>query len=176
MPNTKNKQEVEDLIAKLSSSQAVYLADYAGLTVKAQQELRRKVVDAGGELRVTKNTLLKIAFENRGLDTKSIGDALTGPNMTLFANSDPIAPLKVLVDFAKDNEKPVMKAGFLGKDQLSSSKIMELAKLPSKLELLSRLVGTLQAPVRNLASVLAAPTRNLVYALNAIKGNKSKSN
>jgi len=170
MPNQKNIQAVSDLEGKLSSTQAVYLADYAGLSVKEQTTLRSKVKEAGGELLITKNRLLKIALKNKGLDADSLGNNLKGPSVTLFAGTDPVAPLKALVEFAKKQEKelPKVKAGILDKKTLSVQEILQLASLPSKAELIGKLLGTLLNPARNLVGVLSAPTRNLVYALSAV--------
>lgn len=170
MPSTKNISAVAALESKLASSQALYLADYQGLTVKAQTELRRLVTGAGGELLITKNRLLKIALINKGLPADEIGTDLTGANITLFASSDPIAPLKALVDFAKkqETELPRVKSGILDKKVLSVQQVLQLASLPSKAELIGKLLGTLLNPARNLVGVLTAPTRNLVFALSAI--------
>lgn len=174
MPSQKNVSAVKDLESKLEQSQAVYLADYAGLTVKEQTILRDKVREAGGELVIAKNRLLKIAMKNQGLDADGLGANLTGPSATLFATSDPIAPLKALVDFAKKQEAelPKVKSGILDKKVLSITEVLQLASLPSRQELIAKLLGTLTNPARNLVNVLTAPTRNLVYALSAIKERK----
>lgn len=173
MPNKKNTKEVKNLEESLNNVKALFIADYSGLDVKSQQELREKVKEAGGELKVTKNTLLKIALKNKGFDIDSMTESLEGQNITLLANSDAISPLKVIVEYAKNNEKPVIKAGFLGKEQLSLTSIKSLSELPSKSELLARLIGQIQAPVYGIVNVLTAPARNLVYALNAIKEKKN---
>lgn len=175
MPNKKNVSEVKVLEEKLAGSSAVFFADYAGLTVKAQGTLRNAVRAAGGELKVTKNRLLKIAMKNKGYDTDAIASELVGPNVTLFTGNDPVAPLKALVDFAKANEmeKPTIKAGVLGKEVLSITKVKQLASLPSKGELIAKLLYTIKAPLSGMVNVLAAPTRNLVYALAAIKDKKN---
>lgn len=174
MPSAKNIQAVKDIESKLDRAAAMYLADYAGLSVKDQTELRRLVVAAGGELIVTKNRLLKIAMESKGLPVEGMGTDLTGANITLLATGDPIAPLKALVDFAKKQEQelPRVKTGILDKKILSVQEVLQLASLPSKTELIGKLLGTLLNPARNLVSVLSAPTRNLVYALAAIKERK----
>ena len=175
MPNTKNIASVKDLESKLDGASAVFLADYAGLTVKAQSELRRKVREAGGELSVAKNSLLKIALKNKGYNVENLSAELTGPNLTLFTTSDAVAPLKVLVEYSKGKEleKPAIKGGYLGKDILSLEKVKELAALPGKNELVAKLLGTLSNPARNLVGVLSAPMRNFVYALSAVKDKKS---
>lgn len=183
MPSQKNLDEVKSLESAIADSSAVYLADYAGLSVNDQVELRAKVREAGGELKIAKNRLLSIAMKNRGLNPDDLGDNLTGPNITLFAGEDAVAPLKALVEFAKDHEKPSVKIGLLGQELLSMEKLTQLAKLPSKAELIARLIGQIQAPVRGIVNVLSAPSRNLVYALSAIKdlpagrqGNKQTTN
>ncbi len=172
MPNQKNLEEVKNLEQQLDQVQALFLANYSGLSVKDQQELRAKVKEAGGYLKVTKNTLLKIALKNKGFDVETLSEALTNQNITLFATDDPVAPLKVMVEFAKEHEKPEVKAGFLGKETLPLEKITQLASLPSKDELIAKLMRTIQGPMSGLVNVLSAPTRNLVYALNTIKEKK----
>jgi len=170
MPNIQNIAAVADLETKLSSVQAIFLADYAGLKVSEQVALRDLIRAQGGTLTVAKNSLLKIALTNKGYDVSALAKDLTGPNLTLLANTDAIAPLKALVKFSQANDKnlPRVKAGILGKDVLSITEVMQLASLPSKLELLAKLLGTLSNPMRQLVSVLTAPTRNFVYALSAI--------
>jgi large subunit ribosomal protein L10 len=170
MPNQKNIKGVRELEAKLDGSQAIFLADYAGLTVKDQVKLRDLVRAAGGDMTVAKNSLLKIAMNNKGVDAAKLEAELTGPNITLFAKGDAVAPLKAMVEFAKGNEKelPKVKAGILGKDILSMEKVMQLAKLPSKAELIAKLLGTLSNPARNMVGILVAPMRSLVYALSAV--------
>jgi large subunit ribosomal protein L10 len=126
---------------------------------------------------VAKNSLLKIAMTNKGLDAKSLDAELTGPNITLFAESDPVAPLKALVTFAKTNEKelPKVKAGILGKEVLTLERVLQLAALPGKNELIAKLLGTLENPARNMVGILVAPMRSLVYALSAINTKKASA-
>lgn len=175
MVNVKNKTELQKLEDKLEGSSAVFLADYSGLSVKDQVALRDRVREAGGELRITKNRLLKLALKNKAIDTDSFASDLLGPNITLFAGKDPISPLKALVEFAKGNEaeKPAIKAGVMDKEILTLEKVKQLASLPGKNELIAKLLGTLTNPARNMVNVLIAPTRNLVYALSAIKDKKA---
>lgn len=172
MPNKKNLSEVKKIEEQLDNTQALFLADYTGLDVKAQNELREKVREAGGELKVTKNTLLKLALKNKNVDADIISEELTGQNITLFATDDLVAPLKVVVEFAKEHDKPKIKAGILGKEIISMEKITQLASLPSKAELIATLIRQIQAPISGIVNVLSAPTRNLVYALNALKDKK----
>lgn len=178
MPNQKNIKGVAQLETKLDAAQAIFLADYAGLTVKDQVKLRDLVRAAGGDMFVAKNSLLKIAMTNKGMDATKLAGELKGPNLTLFATADIVAPLKAMVEFAKTNDKelPKIKAGILGKDVISMEKVMQLSKLPSKTELVAKLLGTLSNPARNMVNVLIAPMRNLVYAFSALKDKKALSN
>ena len=105
MPNKQNIAAVAELVSKLDKVQAIFIADYAGLTVKEQVTLRDLVRAAGGDMTVAKNSLLKIAMTSKGLDLTTIEKELTGPNITLLANNDAVAPLKAMVEFAKGNEK-----------------------------------------------------------------------
>lgn len=178
MPNKQNIAAVAELVAKLDKVQAVFIADYAGLTVKEQVELRDKIRAAGGNVTVAKNSLLKIAMTSKGYDVSTLESELKGPNLTLLAESDAVAPLKALVEFGKANDKnlPKVKAGILGKDVLSMEKVMQLAALPSKAELISKLLGTLSNPARNLVGILVAPMRSLVYAVLAVSKKKAAAN
>lgn len=174
MPNKQNIAAVAELVQKLDKVQAIFIADYAGLTVKEQVTLRDLVRAAGGEMTVAKNSLLKIAMTSKGMDVSTIEKELTGPNITLLAQNDAVAPLKAMVEYAKTNEKnlPKIKAGILGKEVLSMEKVMQLAALPSKNELIAKLLGTLSNPARNMVGILVAPMRSLVYALSAINNKK----
>ena len=178
MPNQKNIKGVAELESKLDTAQAVFLADYAGLTVKDQVKLRDLVRAAGGDMFVAKNSLLKIALGNKGIDADKLEAELTGPNITLFASGDAVAPLKAMVEFAKGNDKelPKVKAGILGKDVLSMEKVIQLSKLPSKAELIAKLLGTLSNPARNMVGILVAPMRSLVYALSAVNKKQAGAN
>jgi large subunit ribosomal protein L10 len=175
MPNKQNIQAVAELVTRLDKVQAIFIADYAGLTVKEQVELRDKVRAAGGTITVAKNSLLKIAMTTKGYDMSTLEKELTGPNLTLLADSDAVAPLKAMVEYSKTNEKnlPKIKAGILGKDVLSMTKVMQLAALPSKNELIAKLLGTLSNPARNMVGILVAPMRSLVYALSAVSKKKA---
>lgn len=175
MPSQKNLSVVEQLENKLAQAKAVILADYRGLSVSDIQKLRSQVRQAGGSLTVAKNTLIKIALEKHqpGLP-RGVEDALRGPTALLLSLQDEISPIKALVDFAKNHalQIPIPKAGLLDDKVLTAADIATLASLPSKPELIARLLHQLQAPVYGLVNVLHANLRQLVYALNAVKSQK----
>ncbi|OGD63013.1 50S ribosomal protein L10 [Candidatus Beckwithbacteria bacterium RBG_13_42_9] len=166
MPSQKNTQQLEALKEKAAKAKSIALTDYRGLTVAQMTNLRNKVREAGGELHVAKNTLLKLALQSDELNQTN---ALEGPTLTLFAYEDEVAPIKAIVDFAKENELPHLKAGFLGQDFLNKEKLLALAKLPAREQLYAHLVGQLNAPISGFVNVLSANIRNLVYVLSAIK-------
>jgi len=174
MPSTKNINEVKMLKDKLQQTKALLLADYRGLTVAQVQELKKNLRQHGAELIVTKNRLLKIALKQKKFPSQAeLTDALTGPTIVLFCQNDEVGPIKALYEYAKKNELPEIKAGFLGKDFLAKNRVISLAQLPGIEELRAKLVGSLNSPIYGFVSVLSGNLRQLVYVLNAIKNSKS---
>jgi large subunit ribosomal protein L10 len=180
MPSQQNIDQLTAIKANVEKSQNVIIADYSGLSVKDQTDLRAKLKDAGGELAVNKNRLLTLALKDRLKDLpETVTKTLEGPNATLYSYTDPVSATKVLVEFAKDHESLTVKMGvMLGQegspDQvLTKDQVIALAKLPGRQELLAMLVSRLNAPISGLVNVLAGPTRNLVYVLNAIKDKQN---
>ena len=169
MPSQKNTQQLAELKEKIQTAKAIALADYRGLTVGQITELRTKIKEVGGELKVAKNTLLKLALDNAELNQTK---ALIGPTLILFANEDEATPLKILVDFAQEYELPTLKAGFLGEEFLDVAQLTALAKLPSRQQLQAKFVGQLSAPIHGLVNVLSGNLRNLIYVLQAIKQSR----
>jgi large subunit ribosomal protein L10 len=182
LPSQRNIQQLSDLKDKLARSKAIVFADYAGLSVGQQTQLRSRVSEAGGEFTVAKNTLLKLALEQIARSSKPVAGGtshepratsyLTGPTAVLFSYQDEVRPLKVMVEFAKGAEKPTVKGGFLGSRELTAEQVLELAKLPGKNELLVQLLGRLQSPIYGLENVLKGNLRKLVYVMNAIREKK----
>lgn len=167
----KNEETVASLKDKLSRSKAVVLTDQSGLSVSLAGELKKKLKAVDAESVVAKNTLIKIASKELGIEFPE--ESLNGPTAALFAYNDEVAPLKELAAFAKTNEKPVIKAGLLGTTILSVERVTQLAKLPTKDVLRAKVVGSLYSPLYGIVGVLNGNIRNLVYTLNAIKEAKS---
>lgn len=169
MPSQTKIAKVADLSDKLTRAKSVVLTDYRGLSVAQLNDLRKKVEAAGAEYEVTKNTLL-----SRSLGEKEIpAEALEGPTATLFSYQDEIAPLKALQDFIKANNLPSVKVGYLGQSLLTAIQVGELARLPSRGELLGKLAKTLKSNEYRLVGVLSGNIRKLVYGLNAVAKVKS---
>jgi large subunit ribosomal protein L10 len=168
---TSKEQLVTELAERLASAKATFLADYRGLTVDQVNDLRGKLRATGVEYRVVKNTLLKLAIK----DTSSacIEPMLSGPTAIAIADADPVAPAKVLSDYAKANDKFELKGGSLEGTLLSLADIKALSDLPSREVLLAKMLGSINAPVSNFVGVLAAVPRSLVQVLAAIQDQKA---
>jgi len=165
------EQMVAELVDQLAGANAAFLADYRGLNVEKVNQLRTELRNAGAEYRVVKNTLLRLAA--KGTTVECLDAELAGPTALTLVSGDPVAPAKVLSEFAKNNDKFQLKAGALEGKRLSIEDIKALAELPSREVLLGRLLGTLNAPVSNFVGVLAAVPRSLVQALAAIQDKKA---
>lgn len=163
MPNQQNQDQVAVLQDKLGKAKSAVVIDYSGTSGNDQVKLRTSIKEAGGEVLVTKNTLMDIAF-GKG----KVSDSLTGMNALVFSYEDAVAAIKKLFEFQKDNEKLEIKQGYMDDKVLSPAQVEALSKLPSKLELLATLVSRLNGPAYGMANVIQAVPRSLVYALKAI--------
>ena len=158
---------VEKLVEKLKSAQAGVLVDYRGLTVEEDTNLRRKLREAGVEYKVVKNTLTRFAANEVGLT--GMDNELNGPTALAISVDDPVAPAKVIADFAKENECLKIKAGFLDGAVISLDEINKLAKTPSRDTLIAQIMGSLNAPVSNLVRTLQALVDNGVEPSEIVK-------
>lgn len=167
------KEKVADLSERLGRAKTVIFTEYHGLSSEQLNELRAKIKEAGGELLVIKNTLLKLALKKEGKEISI--DELSGPTATLLAYQDEVAPLKQVAEINKTLGFPTYKFGIFGNSTLDASQIEALAKLPSKEVLQGKVVGALVSPLYGIVGVLNANLRNLVYALDQIKNQKGAS-
>ena len=174
MPKSKiQKGEImRNLTSRIKKSKSIVFAGFNALGVKDNEALRSKLRAESGEYYVAKKTLLERALKEQGienLDTKS----LEGKLAVIFSYEDEVSPAKVVDAFRKDKEDKIFfLGGILEGKLLSKTEVEALAKLPSKVELLSRLVGTLNAPVSGFVNVLAGNLRGLVTVLKAIEEKK----
>lgn len=172
MPNIQAKEPVvKEIKEKLEASQGAVLTDYRGLDVAEVTELRNKLRDAGVEFKVVKNTLTRIAANQIGLE--GLDPYLEGPTAIAFGLNDPVAPAKILSDFAKAHKDLEIKAGILEGRVIGIDGVKALADLPSREVLLAKVLGGMQAPMYGFAGVLQGTLRSLVYALNAVREKKA---
>jgi large subunit ribosomal protein L10 len=166
-------QIVTDLQAKVSKARIGILADFSGIKVGPMTVLRRQMKEAGGELTVAKNTLLKRAAGEDSL-IKPIADDLKGPNALVLGYEDPVNLAKLLVKFAQDLPLLKIKGGIIGGQALTAQDVEALSKLPAREVLLAQLLGLLQSPPQALVNVLAGVIRNFLNVLVAIRDQKGE--
>ncbi len=175
MPNQNNINSLESIREKVSKASSIYFTDYVGLTVEETNKLRSLFHEANVEYRVLKNTLVSIATKEQGFE--GLEDVLKGPTALAFGGEDPTAPARVIKEFLKKEgkakEKPAVKGLVFEGQVLDASFYVKLANLPSKDELLAKLLGGLQSPMQNTLSVLQAPMRNLAGVLLSLKETKN---
>jgi large subunit ribosomal protein L10 len=170
-PRAEKVALVEDARARLSSADAALLTEYRGLKVDEMATLRRALRPAGGEYKVYKNTLVRFAARDLGLDV--LEPLLEGPVAIAFVRGDAAVAARALRDFARTHPQLLVKGGLLGEDLLSAEQAGALADLPSREVLLSQLAGMLAAPLRQMAGGMQALVQNLAFGLRALVDQRS---
>ncbi len=170
MPRPEKVQAVADITERLERAQAVFVAEYAGLTVKEQRELRRGLRAAGSEFRVVKMTLARRAADETG--RPAFKSLLSGPAGLAYAYDDAAATARLLRDFARDHTRLLVKGALFGIDVIPPERVSLLADLEPRPVLLARVAGALQAPLAAMAGVLAAVPRGLATVLGALAEKK----
>ncbi|MFQ6612038.1 MAG: 50S ribosomal protein L10 [Fidelibacterota bacterium] len=171
MPNIKNITQAEKLTELVRQAKAIYLTDYLGLNVEDINQLRRQFFKSDVQFRIAKNTLLKIAAKNNQLG--GMEEFLSGPTAIAFSFNDPVNPAKVLKSFTKDHDLPSVKGIIFEGKIFSGDKFRTIADLPSREELLAKLLALLQSPLVKLMWGLKSPMSGLGHALNNLKDQKS---
>lgn len=146
------KQAVAQIVESLKSAQAGVLVDYRGLTVEEDTQLRNELRKANVQYFVAKNTLIRFAAKETGLE--ALDEILSGPTALAVSSEDPVAPAKILSDFAKKNEKLELKSGFMDGKVMSLDEVKILASTPSKETLIAKMMGSLNSPVSGLVRLL----------------------
>lgn len=168
-----NRQEkavvIEEVSAEVSGAQSIIVAEYRGLDVGAVTNLRRKARESGVYLRVLKNTLARRAVA--GTPFEVLADKMAGP-LIYGISKDPVSAAKVLNDFAKTNDKLVLKAGAMPNQVMDAAGVKALASLPSREELLAKLAGTMQAPIAQFVRTLNEVPTKFVRGLAAVRDQK----
>jgi large subunit ribosomal protein L10 len=162
------KQQVaEELATQLRDVDTIFLTDFTGLGVKEITEFRAKVRDGGLEYRVVKNTLTRRAIE--GLELDALDEHLVGPTALLLGGSDPVAPAKIIRDFAKEHDsRPVVKIALIGRQVVTPSNVEAMADLPSREELLGSIAGGLTGSVAGIVGVLGGLIRDVTYMIEEV--------
>ncbi len=164
MDRAAKRELVTTLNGVLSASEIVIVAHYAGLTVAQMSDYRRRIKAMGGNVKVAKNRLVKLALV--GTDAEGIGDLFKGPTC-IAVTPDPIAAAKVAVGYARENDKLVILGGAMGSTILDAQGVKALAELPSLDELRAKLIGLLSAPAAKIARTISEPGAKLARVVQA---------
>ncbi len=161
------KQVTDELSQQLRDHGTIYLTDFTGLSVKAITEFRARLRDEGIRYRVVKNTLMRRALE--GLDLPDLSGHLEGPTALIMSETDPVAPARVVKEFAKEHDnRPVIKAGVVDRQEIGPESIQKMADLPPMEALLGSIAGGLTAPVSGIAGALNALLRDITYMIGEV--------
>lgn len=161
---------VAEVRAVAAKAHSAVVAEYRGLTVEQMTKLRAEARSKGVYMRVVKNTLARKAIE--GTDFECMQDLLTGPLILAFSQEDPGAAARVIKDFAKTNEKLVVRMAAVSGQVLAASEIDRLANLPTREQAIAMLMGVMRAPIEKFVRTLAAPHAQLVRTVDAVRASK----
>lgn len=173
MPTEIKVEKVNDLSRKLGEAKSVYLADFTGLNVASATALRHALRQADVNYEVVKNRLAKLAVAKSGMS--QLGEYLNGPTAMAFGLGDPIEPAKILQKFIDDGGNLSIKSGLLDGELLTADQVKEIASLPSRDELLGKVVGSMQGPLHGFVGVLCGLLRNLVGVVAAVQEQRAGS-
>jgi len=172
MKKQEKELEVKNLKEKFNKANMAILTEYIGMSVEEMTAFRKSLREVNAEVKVVKNTLARIASEDTEL--KILKDYFVGTNALItITGDDPVAPAKALVEIAKKIEKLKIKSGVLSGKLIAAADIEALSKLPSREQMLSSLLGSMNAPAQNLVNVFAAIPRQLVTVLAAVRDQKT---
>lgn len=174
MPLTRSDKAdlVEQYSAGMAAAPHAFLLGYKGITVPQVTELRAKIRETGGQYVVVKNRLALLAVEGHPLG--ELSGEFTGPTAVAYSEDDPVGLAKALTEFAKDAPVLELKGGLLNGQQVAPEEIQSIAELPSREELVAKLLYLLQSPVQRFAQVLAAVPRGFAVVLDQIARNKEQ--
>ncbi|MCL2059949.1 MAG: 50S ribosomal protein L10 [Oscillospiraceae bacterium] len=161
-----NKETAAKIAEELKASQGTVLVDYRGINVSQDTELRAALRKAGVKYSVVKNSMTRFAVRELGLD--ELEKSLIGPTAIATSTTDPVAPAKVMSDFAKRIDSLEIKAGVVGTNVIDLAGVLALAELPPKEILVSKMLGMMAVPISGLVNVLNANIRGLAVALSAV--------
>lgn len=164
-------EKIETIKAKAQKAQVAIITEYKGYSVEEITALRRSIQQNGGDYMVTKNTLAKIAF--KGTDFEVLIDSLTGPIAIAFGFEDQVSPAKAVAKFIKDTKKGAILGGALDGKLLSVKEAEALAKMPSKEELIAKLLGSVNSPASGIANSINAVMSQLTRTMAAVRDSKA---
>lgn len=169
MATAEKEETVRSLAETIARSKSIYLADFQGMSVELVSKMRRKLRDGKVEYRVAKNTLTKRALKEQGIS--ALDSYLEGPTGIAFS-ADEVIAAKILADFAKEFEKPAIKAAYVAGHVYGPDGVKKLAQLPPREVLLGQFIGGLRSPMQGFVGVLSGSLRQMVGVIDAIGKKK----
>ncbi|MGH2575093.1 MAG: 50S ribosomal protein L10 [Ignavibacteria bacterium] len=179
MDKKQKEQIVSEIKEKLNNASSIYLTDFTGLTVEETNEFRNEMFNAKVDYKVVKNTLLQKAINDGGKNKFSeqsgvIIENLKGPTGIIFAYDDPVSPAKIIKKFYEKIERPKLKIALIENITYDKSKLNDLAALPTKLEIVSSIIGSLHSPISGIVNSINAVIRDLASVIEeAVKKNQT---
>jgi len=172
MKRSEKEQIVAEVTEVVGRAQGMFFTDFGGLTVEQATELRREFRKSGVDYRVVKNTLIRKALESvTGYD--KVYDKLVGPTGVAFAFNDPVVPAKIIQKFSEKHSKLSLKVCVLDKEVYDGARLAELAKLPSRKEMMASILGSIQSPLTGVPTVINTVLRDLVSVIGEIEKKKA---
>ncbi|MGC9093388.1 MAG: 50S ribosomal protein L10 [Bacteroidota bacterium] len=173
MRRTEKEQIVAEVAERIARAQSMFLTDFTRMTVEEMNAIRVEFRKSGVEYEVTKNTLLRKALDSvKGFD--GLYDYLRGPTAVAFSYDDPVAPAKVIKKFFDKGERPKLKVAVVEREIFDGSRLVELAQLPGKKELMAAIVGSLQTPAAGLVGIIDAVMRDLINVIEQVGKKKAE--
>jgi large subunit ribosomal protein L10 len=172
LTRAQKQEQIEALKGMLSPANGLFVVDFTGLSVGEVTELRRKVREAKGGYRVVRNTLARLALAET--EHRALSDLLSGPAAVAYTDQDAVTLAKALADFAKTHDKLQFRGALVEGQLLDAKQARQVAALPSRQELIAKLLFVLQSPMRRLVTVLDAPVRGLAVSLQQIADGKER--
>ncbi|MDD1749735.1 MAG: 50S ribosomal protein L10 [Methanothrix sp.] len=170
MDRTQKEKELATLKEKMAGAKQIIVTDHTGINVADMTVLRRKLKNGKSEMKVSKNTLLRLAVKDTGMS--ALQEHFEGPTSIIFGYDDPSVPAKIVYDSIKESEKPRFKAIFYDGVMYGPEALKTFADLPSREVVLAMLIGTVQGPITQFIMVLEAATREFVGTLDALAKSK----
>jgi len=172
MKRTEKEQIIGEVAEVVGRSRGLFFTDFGGLTVEQATDLRREFRKSGVAYRVVKNTLIRKALERVG-GYESVLDRLSGPTGVAFAFEDPVAPAKIIQKFSEKHKKLSLKACVIEHQVYDGSRLDEIAKIPTRSELIAAMLGSLEAPIAGIPGTVAAVLRELVSVIDEVGKKKA---
>jgi large subunit ribosomal protein L10 len=172
MERKEKEQIVADVVGLVAGTSGMFFTDFSGLTVEQMTDIRREFRKAGVEYRVAKNTLIRKALEQVG-GYDALRDRLVGPTGVAFAYDDPVAPARIIQKFAEKHNKLSLKVCVIEQQVYDGSALADIARMPTRKDMMAAIVGSIQAPLAGVPTVINALMRDLVSVIGEIEKKKA---